>query len=117
MAKKPGEKWANSYGEKAVPNKEHHYVVVSNGTFFPGYLGMKNIGQNGSEGTRNNAIYPQQVFIIEYKTVERSENNIVGERKSNANDNEFYKTSGGFRFLGLLGGGLFHIEYYSIIRR
>ena len=44
MAKKPGEKWANSYSKKAVPNKEHHYVIAGNGTFFPGYLGMKNIG-------------------------------------------------------------------------
>lgn len=94
VAKKPSKKWADGDGGDAVPNEEHNNTAFSDGTFFPGNFGMKNIGENGGESVGDDAIKPKELVAIENYTSKKSIDGKIEECQNNTDNGEFADTNG-----------------------
>lgn len=99
--KHPSKCWGDDGASDAVPDEEHDDVVPSNGATFPGDAGMGEVGDNGGDGVRDDAVDPKEVVVFEEDASEESVEGEIEDRKASAGDDEF---AGVFGSVGMFAG-------------
>ena len=87
---------ADNNGKHSIPDKKSDDRHFSNMAFFPGNLGMSDVGDDDSDGSSNKAREPEEIIVFDDKISQYSIKDIIKNCDTDANKEIPSSMSAGF---------------------
>ena len=107
-AKKLSEPGADGNGEDGIPDEEFYDRCFGDIAFFPGDFGMKDVGDEDSGGSTDEAGEPEEIVVFDNQIGKNGVEAIIKNRNCDTDEDVTDGTFAGFDVCGsggLLGGG------------